>query len=360
MAASETLLYQDSSKEALAAANQPTDCLSILEFSPYSIRMNSQPEHFKPCYTWPNEYFYFNHYFDSETYRIFIIENIAHNWEWLHTYRDRIRPTDFFFVRLGWFFHDWLVEECRRCVNSLGIPTNQFRIMFNDYASKSLFEDHGFSGKIINHNAFLDYNLFEPRPCEKIYDAIYTARHVPFKRHHLCQEIPNLALITGPSYSVDSQDKLPAHVYRNNHVLNEEEVREKISASHVGLILSEIEGACYASSEYLLMGIPVVSTFSHGGRDIWYNDYNSIICAPDAGSIAQAVAKLKNTSRDQKRIRQMHKSLSDQMRLDFCALHEEVASESGNTSIDPRLYFQQSFFHKMMRTQKPDFDQIFS
>jgi hypothetical protein len=50
------------------------------------------------------------------------------------------------------------------------------------------------------------------------------------------------------------------------------------SQAYVAGIFSLSEGACFASTQYLLSGLPVVSTKSKGGRDIWYNDENSIIC----------------------------------------------------------------------------------
>ena len=48
----------------------------------------------------------------------------------------------------------------------------------------------------------------------------------------------------------------------------------------VGGVFSEEEGACWASSEYLLCGLPVVSTHSRGGRDVWYSGHNSLIVEP--------------------------------------------------------------------------------
>lgn len=44
----------------------------------------------------------------------------------------------------------------------------------------------------------------------------------------------------------------------------------------------------------LLSGVPVVSTQSLGGRDIWYNNNNSIIVEADPSSVAVGVAILKN------------------------------------------------------------------
>ena len=66
----------------------------------------------------------------------------------------------------------------------------------------------------------------------------------------------------------------------------------------VGIILSEVEGACYASLEYLTCGIPVVSVLAKGGRNDFYNSTNSIICEKNINSITEcsnkALEKLNN------------------------------------------------------------------
>ena len=312
---------------------------------------------FKPCYTWPNPAFHFRLYFNHERCRIFIIENIAHNWEWLSTYRDRIKSTDYFLVQLGWYFDDWLADESSRAVEALGLSKSQFRIMFADYASKQIFEELGFTGSIINHNCFLDYNKFKILGTPKIYDAIYTARFSPFKRHFLCAQIERLALVAGNAWGEEIHEK-PQSSFLNDRHLAPEEVVEKINESRCGLILSEFEGACYSSSEYLLCGIPVVSTWSHGGRDIWYNSYNSIITDGTPEMVAKGVREMAIRHRDPNRIRDMHVKLSDDMRKSFRSLVDEILRTQG-ISLDMESFFSEHFFHKMIRSQVPDFDQLF-
>jgi glycosyltransferase involved in cell wall biosynthesis len=51
-----------------------------------------------------------------------------------------------------------------------------------------------------------------------------------------------------------------------------EEMYNYINQAKVGLCLSADEGAMYASAEYLLCGLPVVSTRSIGGRDTFFDD----------------------------------------------------------------------------------------
>lgn len=312
---------------------------------------------FKPCYTWPNPAFHFRLYFNHDKCRIFIIENIAHNWEWLYAYRDKIRPTDYFLVQLGWYFDDWLADESRRAVEELGLSKNQFRIMFADYASKQTFEELGFSGCIINHNCFLDYEKFKIINTPKLYDAVYTARFSPFKRHNLCALVENLALIAGHAWGEETQDKPPSK-YLNERPLSPEEVVVKINESRSGLILSEFEGACYSSSEYLLCGVPVVSTWSHGGRDVWYNSYNSITTDASAEMIGKAVRAMAGRSPNPLKIRNMHIRQSEEMRGSFRALVNNILV-AHDLSVDIDRYFHEHYFHKMVRSQVPDFDLLF-
>jgi glycosyltransferase involved in cell wall biosynthesis len=73
--------------------------------------------------------------------------------------------------------------------------------------------------------------------------------------------------------------------------------------ARVGLILSEREGAVFASMEYLLCGLPVVSTPSTGGRDVFWDDRFVIVCEPNPEAVAEAVQELKLRNIDPQLIR---------------------------------------------------------
>ncbi len=312
---------------------------------------------FKPSYIWPNPAFPFRLYYESIKCRVLIIENIAHNWSWLKKYRQKFRENDFFFVQLGWYFDEHLVQECSHIFEILGLRKDRFIFMFPDYAAKTMFEYFGFQGEIVNHNCFLDENLFKVVESEKIYDAIYTARLAPFKRHHLASKVENLALVAGNTSGELIRD-LPPHIYINENQLSPIDVIQKLSQSKVGLLLSDFEGACFSSSEYLLCGLPVVSTSSHGGRDIWYNSYNSIICDANPEAVCKAVSKLKELKRDPHRIRSMHIALAKQLRDNFIKLHYKALEEcSDNTN--PIEYFKNNFKHKLINYENPNFEIIF-
>ena len=53
-------------------------------------------------YTWPNPAFPFRFYANFPNLRIFIIENIQHNYLWLKEFHNKFKKNDFFFVYIGW------------------------------------------------------------------------------------------------------------------------------------------------------------------------------------------------------------------------------------------------------------------
>ena len=314
---------------------------------------------FEPSYKWPNPAFPFRLYWSSGECRIFIIENIPHNWEWLSKCSSRIIRTDIFFVYSGWNHSEWFASQAKEAVDYLGLDRHQFFYLFNSVSEKKALEVVGFDGEVINQNAWLDENLvMKPLGLPRVYDAIYVGRRSAFKRHVLAEQVPKLAIVAGDNHGNDLAP-IPSTVYLNPKPLSPDEVCEKINQSHCGLILSEEEGACFASSEYLLCGIPVVSTHSKGGRDIWYDDNNSIVCDPDPKQIADAVAYFKAHPRDPEVIRANHIEEARKHRLRFIEALERVLHQHGVRGLDVHRYFYENFYHKMRKSMKPDFEAIF-
>lgn len=286
---------------------------------------------------------------------------MVHNYEWLSRYREGIREFDLFYVNIGTYYHEWLVKHDLEMLDSLNLDKNRFIILANDIREYKLFAEHGFQCIIANNCSWLDSSQFSIKSSAKEFDAVYVARDVEFKRHFLAERIENLALVCGPPLGEPkgSADALKPK-WRNSHVLTNLEVSDIISKSKVGLILSENEGACYASSEYLLSGIPVVSTASLGGRDYFYNSYNSIVCNPDPMEIRDAVEFFCKYERDPEEIRRAWlclqerdiQSLINRIQHDFDA-HGIVDQNAIN-------FFKDNFIHKMRYYMVPDFEALFA
>ena len=319
------------------------------------------PHSFTPCYVWPGKQIPFRLYLEDVGCRIFIIENLQHNFEWLQEWHFKFRKNDHFLVIVGCFYHDALVEEASRMFDALGLNKANFHILANDQRDIALFAKYGFHAVLVNQNAMLDENhVMRPIPGAKIYDAVYVARLIALKRHYLASAIDNLALVAGPNAGSAPSEYIPVHTYRNEYELDPNEVCKKINQSYCGLILSENEGASFVSSEYLLCGVPVVSTPSEGGRSIWYNAYNSIIAEPNPLSIKEAVNEFISNSRDPERIRNDHIMLANEHRQRFIALLNSILEQSGIQYIDAQKYFVSHFIHKMREGIEPNYEKLFS
>ena len=174
----------------------------------------------------------------------------------------------------------------------------------------------GFNSHFININCFLDEDIFRPArdSVPKRYDAAAIGRFTwhkfrELKRHDLMCEVGALALLDPIFGTTDLKLKQKYSTrhnckFYNDQRLTPQEVAEILQQSHCGLILSAHEGACRASCEYLATGLPVVSTSSVGGRDVWLDDYNSIIVKPDPREVREAVDVFKRSPRDPELIRE--------------------------------------------------------
>jgi glycosyltransferase involved in cell wall biosynthesis len=178
-------------------------------------------------------------------------------------------------------------------------------------AEHTHFRRAGLPALHVNNAAFVDERIFRPLPDRRVrFDAVYDARLSPFKRHPLAAEVSNLALITylyqgqvDPGYRAAIEPILArGHVFNGNPFsdayrdLGPEEVNHALNQCGVGLALSKEEGSMLASIQYLLAGLPVVSTKSLGGRDDFYHpDYVRIVDATPR-AVAKAVSELRRCS----------------------------------------------------------------
>ena len=150
---------------------------------------------------------------------------------------------------------------------------------------------------LFSNAALLNERQFPLLDVEKTHDAVYNARANSFKRHELTAMVEDKIFVC---YDWKEQDLNleqfePKEIFRN---LKGNKVAKVIQMARVGLMLSEREGACYASLEYLLCGMPVVSTPSHGGRDAYYDETTAIVCDPTPEAVARAVEEAVGKCQD--------------------------------------------------------------
>lgn len=191
-------------------------------------------------------------------------------------------------------------------------PHHQVLVMANDVAERQLLRVNGVDAVLFQHNGLMHLGD-TPGDCLKDFDAVYVARIEAYKRIELAGEIRSGCLVFS---SVDrdyfrSIEQVISHfVFANGHPLSAEtrqlsrkEVAQWCLRSRCGLVLSNEEGANLASGEYMLCGLPVVSTRAIGGRDEYYDEKFWVICEDDPASVCAAVREMISRRLDATAIR---------------------------------------------------------
>ncbi|MFO1058506.1 MAG: glycosyltransferase [Dongiaceae bacterium] len=228
-------------------------------------------------------------------------------------------------------------------------PRHRLTFLCNTARETELMRAEGFAAETLNQNCLVDDAVFRPLPdVDPVHDAVYNARLAPMKRHELAAGIEKLALVyyycaeDGPPQAFHERHAryramLPAARFVNPLTpegcqwLPKPEVNRVLAESRVGLCLSAAEGAMLVSIEYLLAGLPVVSTPSLGGRDHYFDDAFCLVVPPDPRSVGEAVQALaaRNLPRDHVRARTLARVEADRAR--YVALVQELIDRDGGS-----------------------------
>jgi MoaA/NifB/PqqE/SkfB family radical SAM enzyme len=263
--------------------------------------------------------------------RLLTMRGLGDNLRLLHLLRDG----DHVICFTNGDYQEPAYEMMRRVCEVFAFDVERLSVLCNYPAQLAMARRAGLTAHFCNANAFIDENVFRPVPMHKAFDAVSNARLIGSKRVRLANQVRSLAIIRGhrlESGDYDDPATIP-HLYINEGPLSPRGVVRVLCASHVGLALSEAEGACLASSEYLLCGLPVVSTPSRGGRDVWYDENNSLICEPTPEGVSSAVrslvARLQRGELDPSRIRAGHLAEAAAHRRRFVELTTRVFAQIG-------------------------------
>ena len=159
----------------------------------------------------------------------------------------------------------------------------------------------------------------------------------------LCEKIKNVAYIKGEDWANDETSWREWNKYNFSLIASNipmSNVIDIYNQSKIGLILSgntgkntqgDKEGASYSTCEYLLSGLPVVSTYNQGGRNFWLNEYNSITCNADVNSVYNAhsllLYKLNNNMICRTKIRNDTIILINKLRDNFINKVDEILAK---------------------------------
>lgn len=244
-------------------------------------------------------------------------------------------------------------------------PNLIFFHLCNTLRQTEVFQAHQLNAIFCNQNCFLDERIFNSLPnIEKKYDAVYDARFVKFKRHFLASEIDNLALI----YAQTSFDEYNADytietkkLFSNAHYFDHSEsgkyvglkikgINQCLNECRVGLCLSAVEGAMYASGQYLLSGLPVVSTKSLGGRDVFFDERYTIIVEATPQAVKHGIEDLVNRHISPDFVRQNTLEKIKIHRQRFIDVVQSIFDSEG-IERDFQDEWNTIFFDKLVKTQ---------
>jgi glycosyltransferase involved in cell wall biosynthesis len=222
----------------------------------------------------------------------------------------------------------------------------------------------GIAASFVHHNAFLDERIFSINTEEeKIYDAVYTARMNPFKRHHLARDIGKLLLIGGIHGRSDSyeylnqlQREMPQATFTHaadNEFMPAHDVARLVNRARVGLCLSEREGGMFSATEYSLCGLPIVSTRSIGGREEMFDTRFARIVPDSAKAVREAVQELISLNLPSQWIRQVTLSRIWEHRRRFVEIVQRIFDYEMATRDFAREWYPR-FFNKFAKWRNPD------
>lgn len=256
----------------------------------------------------------------------------------------------------------WNKEPWHRLIKilfktSFVYPNLNLHWLGNTQAEVARLRTIGLKATHLHHNLFCLNTVFTIKQMEKKWDAIYNASLEPYKRIDLAAQIPNLRLVTRSYTQADRAKELGCgHAEINTSWLGRAELAVVLNQAWCALALSAEEGGMVALTEYLLCGLPVVTTPSKGGRDVWYTDYNHIVVEPKAEAVRDAVNYFKNNPRDPERIRRDCLQTMGLFRQNYVSLVNSIAKHEAVT-MDSLFKDEKAMLSKLVMER--DFDELF-
>ena len=308
----------------------------------------------KPSWIPENQTVFLDYYKD-DTIQIIHIEGFDQHWNIIPSLNNNI----FTFVTAPSFLNNYNYRISLNTLYTLNKNYNKKNIIWlsPDLDGILLAYEYGFNAILCNQNCWLDYTQYNTSNEDKLYDIVISGRPELSKRLHLVSNIEKKAYIKEDSYkTTDLFDHTSLNcTFVNNYKLDSTEILEIYNKSYTGGVFSEKDGTVNASSEYLLSGLPVVSTESKGGRHTWYTLNNSIIVNDNPDDIKTAVetciSNLQNNIFNSENIRSEHIKLSDSMRSNFNKYVQNIF-DAYNINNNAEEYLNQNFIHKMKKKYK--------
>jgi len=202
----------------------------------------------------------------------------------------------------------------------------------------------GLRSRFISQNMNVCEHTYRIRNEPKRWDAVYIAAAKPYKRLHLARLVDSLQVITyfWPDQR-NAEGKWDLHAFEpairhasfnDDWISDTEEIARRVSASRCGLALSRKEGAMLGMMQYLYAGLPVVSTPSLGGRDLFLDPRHSVIVEPTAEAVRDGVREVLRRNVPPEEVRTATLERVDSERRKLHALCRELGRGGGHDCPD--------------------------
>ncbi|MFA6929724.1 MAG: hypothetical protein WCT05_05310 [Lentisphaeria bacterium] len=270
------------------------------------------------------------------------------------------RATGTAIFQLGWHYEtaeraQQLQQE--KQVVQQQLPELELLFLTNSPQEECLLKDLGLAAVYCHQNAFLDERRYPIIPSLiKEYKAIYIARITPFKRHNLARLIRPLKLVG--TWSIPEADFALSTLRvlsfaEHQHYVPARCISREINRASTGLCLSAEEGAMFVSAEYLLSGIPAVSTANLGGRECLLPEPYWLRAEDTPEGVAAAVETMIARQLPAGEIRAAMLAKMAKPRQTLCQLLDELYAKQGYACSHARN-FRSWFCHKLgLRSSVP-------
>lgn len=222
--------------------------------------------------------------FENEEKRI-SISSLPLSKEEIDIWTNNIDNKDILILICNEFLTDKKVKEFKRLPFYL-----QSIILCNSPREKAVCDNLKVYCAFVNKNCFLNEDLYNiDETIQKEYDGIYSTSYNNRKRLNLCHNMSNIGILLNYKNKLIPDDALKSLNILNTETIPENEVYKFYNKAKFGLCLITQDDSSNANAEYLLCGLPVISVETAGGRNVWYNDYNSIIIDPTKESLEKGI-----------------------------------------------------------------------
>lgn len=240
----------------------------------------------------------------------------------------------YFIFKIGFYRNSQEVAELKERLDEIKQKHSNYNFHFlaNSPEELEIFQEKGLNTTFCNQNAFLDENKYKIIDKKPNYRALYMARITPFKRYELATKVDDLFVIGSwkdeeAEYAKTILEKCDPEKWskRIPHFM----VSKYMNKARCGLALSKIEGTMYVCTEYLLSGLPVVSSKSQGGRHIYFDDRYVAVAEDNPDSVAQKVGEIISRDIDRKMIRENTIGIMQKHREKFIGLINSIYESEG-------------------------------